>query len=195
MRIIPPDILLAAYRQGCFPMGLGPQHNDEIGWFEPRKRGIIPLDQFHIPHNLQRTLRKKQFEIRFNTAFEQVMHQCANRSETWINETIIASYLQLHHLGSAHSVETWLENHLVGGLYGVHIAGAFFGESMFHTVTDASKVALVALVEHLRTRDFLLLDTQWQTPHLARFGAIEIHRTAYQHLLRQALRTPRQFLP
>jgi len=188
MPLIPPHILLEAYQSGYFPMGLGPLASEEIGWFEPKRRGIIPLDQFHIPHGLKRTLKKGAFELRVDTAFPAVMRYCAERPETWINETILQSYCQLFHLGYAHSVETWLEGELVGGLYGVHIGGAFFGESMFHRVTDASKVALVGLVERLREREFVLLDTQWLTDHLAQFGAVEINRREYRIRLKEAVR-------
>lgn len=152
----------------------------EIAWFSPDPRAIIPLDEgFHVPHGLARTLKKKPFEIRVDTAFEEVMRRCAMREDTWINTEIIASYVNLHRLGHAHSVETWSGTQLVGGLYGVAIGGAFCGESMFHEVTDASKVALHALVQRLRSGGFSLLDTQWLTPHLTTFGAIEIPRAEY----------------
>jgi leucyl/phenylalanyl-tRNA---protein transferase len=174
------DLLLHAYRNAVFPMAL---ENGEIGWFSPDPRAIIPLDTFHIPHGLRRTLRKRLFEIRVDAAFEQVVRGCAARDETWINEEIFESYLRLHELGHAHSVEAWQEGRLAGGLYGVVVGGAFFGESMFHEVTDASKVALSALVERLRSRGFTLLDTQWITPHLQTFGALEIPRSVYRELL------------
>jgi leucyl/phenylalanyl-tRNA--protein transferase len=159
----------------------------EIGWFSPDPRGIIPIDGFHVPHGLLRTVKKKRYEVRINSAFESVMRACADRSETWISEEIIASYINLHRLGFAHSVETWFNEELVGGLYGVSIAGAFFGESMFHTMTDASKVALFALVERLRDRGFRLLDSQYVTGHLKTFGAVEIPRPEYMRLLKQAI--------
>ncbi len=166
----------------------------EIGWFSPDPRGIVPLDdEFHIPHGLRRTLKRNPFEIRVNTAFLKVMRGCAEREETWIDGVILASYNNLHSLGFAHSVETWRDGDLVGGLYGVALGGAFFGESMFHKATDASKVALVALVELLRQRGFVLLDTQWTTTHLAQFGAREIPRSRYLGMLERALRCPATF--
>lgn len=160
----------------------------EIGWFSPDPRALIPLDdRFHVPHGLKRTLKKGTFEVRINSAFSDVIAGCARRKETWINPVILESYLNLHRLGLAHSVEAWLDNRLVGGLYGVSVGGAFFGESMFHEVTDASKVALHALVERLRERGFTLLDTQWTTPHLAKFGAYEIPRRVYLERLKAAI--------
>ncbi len=162
--------------------------NGEIGWFSPDPRGIIPLDTFHVPHGLARTLKKHAFAIRLNHDFEAVMRACAEREDTWISEEIIESYVALHRLGFAHSVEAWNENGLAGGLYGVCLGGAFFGESMFHTETDASKVALVALVDHLRERGFALLDTQWITPHLAKFGAMELPKKTYLARLQSALK-------
>lgn len=156
----------------------------EIAWFSPDPRAIIPLDDgFHIPHGLRRTLKKNRFEIRIDAGFETVMRKCGEREETWINEEIVASYVRLHELGYAHSVEAWLDGKLAGGLYGVAIGGAFFGESMFHEVTDASKVALCALVARLRERGFGLLDTQWMTGHLATFGAREIPKSEYERRL------------
>lgn len=165
----------------------------EIAWFSPDPRAIIPLDTFHLPHGLKRTLKKARFEIRIDASFERVMRCCAQRDETWINEEIVESYTQLHELGFAHSVEAWLEGRLAGGLYGVALGGAFFGESMFHEVTDASKVALWALVERLRARGFTLLDTQWLTPHLRTFGALEIPRSVYQKLLAASLQRQCRF--
>jgi leucyl/phenylalanyl-tRNA--protein transferase len=159
----------------------------EIGWFSPDPRGIIPIEGFHVPHGLKRAMKRQRFEVKINSAFEQVMRACAERSETWISEEIVASYVNLHHLGFAHSVETWLNDELVGGLYGVSIAGAFFGESMFHRVTDASKFALIALVQRLRERGYRLLDSQYVTGHLKTFGAVEIPRPEYLKLLRQAI--------
>lgn len=167
----------------------------EIAWFSPDPRAIIPIDDgFHVPHGLKRTLKKNAFEVRINTAFEAVMRGCAQRDETWINEEIIESYVQMHRLGYAHSVETWFEGRLAGGLYGMAIGGAFFGESMFHEVTDASKVALHALVTRMRERNFTLLDTQWITPHLKLFGAAEISRAEYRRRLAGAIDLPRLFV-
>jgi len=168
--------------------------NGEIGWFSPDPRGIIPLDAFHIPHGLKRVLRKGIFQIKLDTSFEAVVRACADRPETWISERIIQSYANLHRLGFAHSVEAWLENKLAGGLYGVSVQGAFFGESMFHRVPDASKVALVELVNRLNNRGFRLLDTQFVNNHLKQFGAIEIPRRKYMHLLKQALSVDARFL-
>src|SRR5262245_57555404 len=161
----------------------------ELGWFSPDPRAIIPLDdRFHIPHGLKRTLRKGRFEVTIDRDFEGVIRACAQtHGSTWISREIIASYCRLHGLGLAHSVESRLDGKLVGGLYGVHLRGAFFGESMFHRVTDASKVALVALVERLRARGITLLDTQWTTPHLKQFGTFEISRPDYLALLDKAL--------
>lgn len=183
MQLIPPELLLDGYRRGIFPMAMP---DGEIGWFSPDPRGIIPLDQFHVPHGLARTLRKQSFQIRIDTCFETVMRECANRPDTWIDERVIASYGRLHTLGFAHSVEAWRGDELAGGLYGVSIGGAFFGESMFTLVTDASKVALHGLVERLRVRGFALLDTQWTTGHLESFGAIEIPRRRYLKMLATA---------
>jgi leucyl/phenylalanyl-tRNA---protein transferase len=189
--MIPPEVLLQGYRLGVFPMAM---EDGEIEWFSPDPRAILPLKGFHVPHTLQRIVRKKTFEIRIDVSFVEVMEQCAQRRETWINDEIIESYARLHQLGHAHSIEAWQNGELAGGLYGVSIGGAFFGESMFHHVRDASKIALLALVEHLRERKFLLLDTQWLTPHLQQFGAIEILRSQYLHLLANAVNLPRRFL-
>ena len=186
-----PDLLLRAYALGWFPMGTGRRHR--IEWFSPDPRGILPLETFHAPSRLKRTMRQSRFEVRIDTAFETVMRACAERDETWITEDIIGSYVALHRLGVAHSVETWQDEMLVGGLYGVSLGGAFFGESMFHSATDASKVALVGLVERLRARGFVLLDTQWVTPHLAQFGGIEIRRAEYLERLAAALPLPCRF--
>lgn len=182
--MIPPDLLLNAYAQGVFPMAM---EFGEIGWFSPDPRAVIPLDAFHVPHGLRRALKSNRFEIRMNTAFEDVMRGCANREETWIDYEILKSYCELHRLGFAHSVETWREEKLVGGLYGVALGGAFFGESMFSRETDASKIALHALVMRLRENGFTLLDTQWVTPHLARFGAHDIPRSEYLQRLEKSL--------
>jgi leucyl/phenylalanyl-tRNA--protein transferase len=184
-RLIPPALLLEAYCTGLFPMAVD---EDQIEWFSPDPRGILPLDGFHTPHGLKRVWRKGIYQIRLDTEFETVIRACSEREETWINEEIIASYLNLFRLGFAHSVESWREGQLVGGLYGVAIFGAFFGESMFHRESDASKVALVALVERLVARGYRLLDTQYVTDHLRMFGAVEISRPKYMRLLREALR-------
>ncbi len=175
---------------GVFPMAM---ENGTIEWFSPEPRGILPLRSFHVPHALQRTLRKRIFEIRIDTRFREVIQTCAKRADTWINREIVESYARLHEIGHAHSVEAWADGKLAGGLYGVSLGGAFFGESMFHRVTDASKVALCGLVERLRARKFVLLDTQWLTPHLVQFGGIEIPRNQYLHLLGRALQLSRDF--
>lgn len=188
--MIDPDLLLEAYRLGVFPMAM---ENGEIRWFSPDPRTILPLDAFHVPHGLKRERRAHPMEIRIDTAFAEVMRACAERADTWINDEILESYHNLHSLGWAHSVEAWSANELVGGLYGVAIGGAFFGESMFHRATGASKIALWALVERLRERRFALLDTQWLTPHLEQFGAQEISRALYLHLLGEAIDLSRTF--
>ena len=167
--------------------------DDSIGWFSPDPRAIIPLEKFHVPHALRRVVRKGIFETKIDNRFREVIRGCARRKETWINREIIESYERLHELGYAHSVEAWSKGKLAGGLYGVAIGGAFFGESMFHRERDASKIALVALVEHLRARKFALLDTQWLTPHLQQFGAIEISRAHYLRVLARAVELPRKF--
>ena len=198
--MLAPELLLAAYRHGIFPMTV--DERGTVGWFSPDPRAIIPLDnRFHIPHGLRRVLKQNRFTVTFDQEFEPVIRACATRPEgTWISEEIIESYCALHRLGHAHSVEVRLlpkalasSIPLVGGLYGVHIGGAFFGESMFHRATDASKVALVALVKRLRASKFALLDTQWITPHLAQFGTYEITRAHYLRRLRQAVARPVEF--
>jgi leucyl/phenylalanyl-tRNA--protein transferase len=190
-KIIPAPLLLEAYCTGIFPMAM---ENGEIAWFSPDPRGILPLDAFHVPHGLKRVLKKDRFQIRLNTDFEAVIRACGERAETWISEEIVASYVNLHQLGFAHSVEVWMDEKLVGGLYGVSVYGAFFGESMFHTVADASKVALVELVNRLNERGFHLLDTQYVTSHLRTFGAVEITRPKYMRLLKQALALDCKFI-
>ena len=185
IRELAPDILLSAYAQGIFPMA-GP--DDQINWYCPDPRAILPLDAFHVPRTLRQRCRQGPFEIRINADFESVIRACAERDEgTWINADILEAYVLLHRLGFAHSVEAWQDDHLVGGLYGVALGGAFFGESMFHRVTDASKIALVHLVERMRTRGYPLLDVQFATPHLERFGAVEIPRADYLKRLGAAL--------
>ena len=188
--VIPSDLLLAAYSSGWFPMA---DESGMISWYSPDPRGVMPLDTFHVPSRLQRTLRRSGLQVRIDAAFNDVMHACAEAERegedggTWISDEIIASYTALHTRGYAHSVEVCDGDRLVGGLYGVALGGAFFGESMFHTVTDASKIALVALIERLRARGFTLLDTQWVTPHLEQFGAIEIPRPDYLSQLEASL--------
>lgn len=181
-----PELLVRAYCSGVFPMASS-RHGRSIDWYAPDPRAIIPLDTFHVPRSLARTIRRGRHEVRIDTDFAAVMEACAEREETWISDQIIRAYTQLYRLGLAHSVETWQEGELTGGLYGVSLGGAFFGESMFSRRTDASKVALVALVEQLRARGYQLLDTQYITSHLARFGTVEISRAAYLRRLRAAL--------
>lgn len=185
IHIIEPDLLLAAYAGGFFPMAEG--QNGPIRWYCPDPRAIIPLDKFKITRSLRQTIKKNLFTIRLNTAFEEVIRSCAQRRETWISEEIIQSYLLLHKRGYAHSVEAWQDELLAGGLYGVTFGGAFFGESMFTRKTDASKVALVYLVRRLCERKFELLDIQFITPHLSKFGAIEISRSKYLQILKRAI--------
>jgi leucyl/phenylalanyl-tRNA--protein transferase len=180
------EFLLVAYQQGYFPMA--DPETGEILFFSPDPRAIIPLDAVHISRSLRQTLRKQLYEIRINTAFEAVMRECANRPNTWISPEMIALYTELHHMGYAHSVESWYQGQLVGGLYGVALGGAFFGESMFSRMPDASKVAFVALIERLRERGFVLLDAQYSNPHTQRLGAIEIPRSEFLAQLRAAVR-------
>ncbi len=186
-----PDILLQAYAAGIFPMAESAD-DPELFWVDPNRRGIIPLEAFHVPRRLQRVLRRGSFAVRVDTAFAAVMRGCAEASETrpttWINDEIIRLYSALFGRGAAHSVECWHDGELVGGLYGVSLGAAFFGESMFSRVADASKVALVELVARLQRGGYHLLDTQFLTPHLAQFGAVEISRARYHRLLAEALR-------
>jgi leucyl/phenylalanyl-tRNA--protein transferase len=167
------------------------RHDSEIFWVEPRRRGILPLDDFHVPRSLKRTMRRGTFDVTFDGAFQQVIRACAEpapgRQRTWLNDELIEAYCMLAAAGHAHSVEAWQDGELVGGLYGVAMGAAFFGESMFSRRRDASKVALVNLVERLRLRQFKLLDSQFMTEHLRQFGGVEIDRDAYRRLLRQAL--------
>ena len=179
------DALLLGYRNGWFPMA---EPEGEINWYYPHRRGILELDKLKISRSLRQTIKKNIFTVTVNTAFRDVMWNCAARPETWISEEIIRAYSELHIKGFAHSVETWREKKLAGGLYGVAIGGAFFGESMFSSLTDASKVALVFLVERLRERGYVLLDTQFITPHLQRLGAAEIPADEYLKRLKAALR-------
>ncbi len=188
------DLLIAAYSQGLFPMAVDAKGT--IGWFSPDPRAIIPLDErFHVPHGLKRTLRRCPFTISVNQDFAAVIGACSKaHGETWISDGIREVYTALHREGRAHSVEVWEGSELAGGLYGVHLGAAFFGESMFHRRTDASKVALVWLVERMRARGFTLLDTQWTTAHLIRFGACEIPRSRYLRQLSAALAKPCNFV-
>jgi leucyl/phenylalanyl-tRNA---protein transferase len=181
-----------AYRRGIFPMYH--EEIDEIRWYQPDPRTILPLDGFHTSRSLAKTIRQGVFEVRFDTDFEGVMRGCGDREEgTWISEEFIAVYGALHRLGKAHSVETWRDGRLVGGTYGVAEGGAFMAESMYHRETDASKVALRALVTHLNQRGFALLDVQYLTPHLQSLGAVEIPHRQYYDRLRRAIRLPVRF--
>jgi leucyl/phenylalanyl-tRNA--protein transferase len=198
MTVLTADLLLRAYAGGIFPMA-DSADDPEIFWVDPEWRGVIPLDGFHVPHRLKRTLKGGHFEVRCDTAFEDVIRGCAaampDRPHTWINDEIIRLYTELFGRGLAHSVESWYGGELVGGLYGVSLNGAFFGESMFSRMTDASKVALVHLVARLIKGGFTLLDTQFVTDHLQRFGAVEIPRAEYRRRLAKALTLPAQFQP
>lgn len=182
---IPVDELLSWYRNGLFPMA---DTDGTISLYSPDPRAIIELSRFTPSRSLRRVIRSNRFEIRVNTAFEEVIRRCADRDETWINEVIVESYCELHSLGFAHSVESWREGSLVGGLYGVALGGAFFGESMFHTETDASKVALAFLIHSMRSNGMVLLDTQYLTENLARYGGVLIARSDYLRRLQQALK-------
>jgi leucyl/phenylalanyl-tRNA--protein transferase len=190
MITLTPELLLRAYAAGIFPMAESAE-DPELFWVDPARRGILPLDAFHVPRRLKRSIRGTRLEITCDEDFAGVMRGCAeptpDRPQTWINHQILGVYTALHQRGFAHSVEARLEGALVGGLYGVAIGGAFFGESMFSRVADASKIALAHLVARLRQGGFRLLDTQFVTEHLQRFGAVEISRARYRRLLAEAL--------
>lgn len=189
--LLTPEIVLQAYRLGAFPMAV---EDGEIAWFSPDPRCIIPLDTFHISRSLRQAIRRQIFEVRIDSAFDEVIVRCGDRPEgTWISDQIIDIYRALHRRGFAHSVECWQGDQLAGALYGVSLGGAFFGESMFTHISNASKVALAALVERMRANGFTLLDTQWMTPHLARFGATYISRAEYLRRLHEALGLPVHF--
>lgn len=198
MTKLTPEILLRAYAVGLFPMA--ERRNDPtLFWIDPEKRGILPLDGFHVSRRLRRTVRSGRYEVRCNTAFDDVVRACAapgpNREDTWINDEILSLYGDLHALGRAHCVETWLDGELVGGLYGVSLGAAFFGESMFSLARDASKVALVHLVARLVKGGYKLLDTQFVTDHLTQFGVVELPRAGYRELLSEALDDAATFEP
>jgi len=196
MLALTPDLLLCAYASGLFPMA-NDRHDPTIHWIEPRRRGVLPLDEFHVPKSLRKLIRRNRFEIRTDRDFRQVITACAasrpERPRTWLNDELIELYCELHELGYTHSVESWLDGRLVGGVYGVSLGAAFFGESMFSHERDASKVALVSLVERLRAGGYRLLDTQFVTDHLRQFGATELSRAAYRARLREALEVPAVF--
>ena len=195
---IPPDLLMKAYASGVFPMAESAS-DPEVFWVRPETRGVIPLDAFHVPRSLKKVVRQKRFDIRIDSDFEGVIDACAEqrdeRRSTWINAPIREAYVHLFGRGHCHSVEAWREEKLVGGLYGVKLGRAFFGESMFSRETDASKVCLVHLVERLRERGFALLDTQFTTEHLKRFGAVDVPRGRYEKMLEKALQGEARFSP
>jgi leucyl/phenylalanyl-tRNA--protein transferase len=196
MRPLTSDLLLRAYAMGIFPMARS-RHDPRLYWVDPDQRGILPLDEFHVPRSLKKVLRHGLFEVRCDHAFAAVMAGCAEaapeRPDTWINDEIIRLFVELHRLGMAHSVETWIDGQLVGGLYGLGLGAAFFGESMFSRVPEASKVALVHLVARLKRSGYQLLDTQFVTDHLAHFGAREVSRQDYLRLLARAIDVPAAF--
>ncbi len=187
-----PELLLHAYASGVFPMSES-KDDPEVFWVDPKRRGIIPLDGFHISRSLGRSMRRCDYRVSFDTAFGKVVEGCADRDETWINETIFRLYGHLHEAGVAHSVEVWEGEELVGGCYGVALGGAFFGESMFSRRTDTSKMALAWMVDRLNQGGFTLFDTQFLTPHLATLGAIEVSRARYRGLLAAALEIDADF--
>ncbi len=189
---IDPSLVLEAYRIGYFPMA--DPESEEVFWYSPDPRAIIPLDSFKVSRSLRQKVRKQFFQITINVAFGRVISACADREETWISPEIVSVYNELHRMGKAHSVESWHDRRLVGGLYGVAIGGAFFGESMFSTMTDASKVALVHLVERLRQRNYRLLDTQFVNDHLRQFGVVEIPRAEYLRVLNEAISLTTRFV-
>lgn len=189
---ITSELLLHAYAGGVFPMSES-RTDPEIFWVDPKRRGILPLGGFHISRSLARRLRRLDYDIRVDTDFDGVVRACADRAETWINDEIHALYLDLHHLGHAHSLEVWQQGTLAGGVYGVTLGSAFFGESMFSARRDGSKIALAYLVDRLRIGGFTLFDTQFVTPHLMSLGAVEIPRARYRALLAAALETPAGF--
>jgi leucyl/phenylalanyl-tRNA--protein transferase len=194
--VLTADLLLRAYRLGLFPMAES-RASRSLHWLDPEARGVLPLDGFHLPRSLVKTLRSDKFSVTADQDFAATIAACAaariNRPETWINQEIERLFIELFALGFAHSVECWADGELVGGLYGASLGGAFFGESMFSIRTDASKVALVHLVARLRLGGFLLLDTQFITAHLARFGAVEVPRVTYHELLADAVEHPARF--
>ncbi len=189
-----PELLLTGYAQGIFPMAER-RDDPEVFWVDPLRRGIFPLDSFHVSRSLARRMRRGDLKVTADTAFAAVLAGCADRPETWINGPIRDLYLRLHGMGHAHSVEVWQNRVLVGGVYGVALGGAFFGESMFSRSTDASKVALAHLVARLRESGFRLFDAQFQTRHLQSLGCIEVSRATYRRLLREALRARADFGP
>ncbi|MFC3180511.1 leucyl/phenylalanyl-tRNA--protein transferase [Cypionkella sinensis] len=189
-----PDILLRAYGIGIFPMAES-RDNPEIHWVDPKRRGVFPLEGFHISRSLAKHILTADYRVTVNSAFAEVVAGCADRPETWINAEITALYTALHQMGQAHSLEVWQEDALIGGVYGVTLGAAFFGESMFSRRTNASKTALAYLVHRLRAGGFQLFDTQFLTPHLASLGAVEIPRAEYHRRLAQAQQAQASFMP
>ena len=189
---ITPALLLRAYAAGVFPMADSADAG-QIFWVDPRKRGILPLQGFHLSRSLKKRLLKGGFQVRIDHAFEAVVEACAGREETWINDTIRDLYIGLHRMGHAHSVEVWIDGQLEGGLYGVRLGGAFFGESMFSNTRDTSKIALAYLVARLKSGGFTLLDTQFTTPHLEALGARTVPKAHYHELLDRAVATQADF--
>ena len=190
MLVLTPELLLSAYTIGLFPMA-NDRDDPTVNWIEPRVRGILPFKRFHIPKSLRKTIRKTNLEIKVDGAFRQVIEACAqatmDRPRTWLNDELIDVYVKLYETGHAHSIECWDNGQLAGGLYGVSLGGAFFGESMFQRQTDASKIALVELYFRLKAGNYALLDTQFTTPHLKQFGAVDVSRADYRKKLRAAL--------
>ncbi len=190
MTNLTPGLLIWAYSQGLFPMSEG-RFSQELNWFDPEMRGVLPLSSVHVPRRLRRVIKTERYVVQSNSVFNEVIRACAaptqNRRSTWINDQIISTYGELHKMGLAHSVECWHQGELVGGLYGVSLGAAFFGESMFSRMADASKVSLIHLVAHIRAAGYQLLDIQFHSKHLAQFGAIEINRDAYHSALSVAL--------
>ena len=187
-----PQLLLQAYAMGVFPMAES-QQDEDVMWIEPKLRGVFPLDNFHISRSLAKAIQKADYQVTINQSFADVVDACAEREETWINGSIRQGYMDLHAVGHAHSLEVWRGGNLIGGVYGVTLGAAFFGESMFSRATNASKIALAYLVTHLRKSGFTLFDTQFLTPHLASLGAIEISQEDYLAQLQTAVRAPELF--
>ena len=189
MKVMTPELVLSAYALGLFPMA-NDRDDPTVHWIDPIRRGIVPLNRFHVPRRLRRTIRQQRFELRVDYNFAEIIRACADSTEdrprTWLNDEMIEVYIELARRGHGHSVEVWQDDELVGGLYGLSLGGAFFGESMFSRVRDASKIALVELVSRLQHAGFVLLDTQFITSHLRQFGAIEISRQAYRMRLQRA---------
>jgi len=184
--LITAELVLRAYAAGVFPMAEGAE-GEEVFWVDPHRRGVLPLDSFHLSRSLKRRLLKSRYEVCIDGDFDAVIDACADRPETWINDTIRHLYVELNRIGYAHSVEVWVDGRLAGGLYGVRLAGAFFGESMFSRISDASKIALAYLVARLKVGGFVLLDIQFTTPHLESLGAHTVPKQIYQHMLDLAL--------